>query len=74
MDYSLSSKLDAIEDLKIAFDSAEKAFPGVCDFFVKEIIASFSGRQFHHHHHHHPKNNLNQKYDHPNMRLNANFS
>lgn len=43
---STGAKSKAIEDLKEAFDVAEKMCPGVCDVFVKEVISSLTNRNF----------------------------
>ncbi len=77
-----NSKINAIDELKLAFESAENSCSGVSDFFVKEIVSSLNGRQalqsqqqqqqHHHHHHqqhhqhHHQRNNINPKYEHSN--------
>ncbi|XP_054168755.1 serine/threonine-protein kinase 26-like [Oppia nitens] len=55
-----NSRVNAIEDVKHAFESAESLCPGISDYFIKEIVVNLTGRslvsqvpQQHHHHHHH---------------------
>lgn len=43
---SKSVKLDAIEEVRKAFDQAERVHPGVCEFFVKEVINSIADSNF----------------------------
>ncbi|RWS31299.1 serine/threonine-protein kinase 26-like protein, partial [Leptotrombidium deliense] len=39
-----SARVDAIDSLKQAFEVVEKNSPGVCDFFVRELIGNLTGR------------------------------
>jgi hypothetical protein len=43
-----NTRSDAIDDLKVAFESVEKEVPGVCDFFVKEIVSSLTDLRHYH--------------------------
>ncbi|XP_015795595.1 serine/threonine-protein kinase svkA isoform X2 [Tetranychus urticae] len=39
-----SAKAETIDELRRAFDLAEQIYPGVSDFFVKEVLSSLSNR------------------------------
>lgn len=39
-----SNKADTIDELRRAFDLAEKIYPGVSEFFVKEVLTSLTNR------------------------------
>lgn len=50
----------AVDGLRGAFEFVEKECPGVCDFLVKEIVASLCDpRHFHHHHQSQPQHSDN---------------
>ncbi|CAG2175360.1 unnamed protein product [Oppiella nova] len=80
-----NSRSNAIEELKLAFESAEDSCPGVSDYLVKEMVVNLTGRplvstvpQPHHHHYQHYSQLPHQhqrKYEHSTpYRMNANFS
>jgi len=55
-----NARSQAVDGLRGAFEFVEKECPGVCDFLVKEIVASLCDpRHFHHHHPSQPQHSDN---------------